>query len=86
MSLYTVGSVPLAMNDALMHTNSPAMGATKAALDLAFGAGALRIAGDLMPKVGQRLPSNPMMPRRRDPGCGGGRALRHRAVRAQPSG
>ncbi|MCT7305257.1 glutamate cyclase domain-containing protein [Ralstonia wenshanensis] len=62
MSLYTVGSVPLAMNDALMHTNSPAMGATKAALDLAFGAGALRIAGDLMPKVGQRLPSNPMLP------------------------
>ena len=62
MSLYTVGSVPLAMNDALMHTNSPAMGATKAALDLAFGAGALRIAGDLMPKVGQRLPSNAMLP------------------------
>jgi len=54
--------VPLAMNDALMHTNSPAMGATKAALDLAFGAGALRIAGDLMPKVGQRLPSNAMLP------------------------
>ncbi|CAJ0706223.1 Glutamate racemase [Ralstonia edaphis] len=62
MSLYTVGSVPLAMNDALMHTNSPAMGATKAALDLAFGAGALRIAGDLMPKVGQRLPSHAMLP------------------------
>lgn len=62
MSLYTVGSVPLAMNDALMHTNSPALGATKAALDLAFGAGALRIAGDLMPKVGQRLPSNAMLP------------------------
>ena len=62
MSLYTVGSVPLAMNDALMHTNSPAMGATKAALDLAFGAGALRLAGDLMPKVGQRLPSNAALP------------------------
>lgn len=62
MSLYTVGSVPLAMNDALMHTNSPALGATKAALDLAFGAGALRIAGDLMPKVGQRLPSNAALP------------------------
>ncbi|ATG21673.1 hypothetical protein CO705_17205 [Ralstonia pickettii] len=62
MSLYTVGSVPLAMNDALMHTNSPAMGATKAALDLAFGAGALRLAGDLMPKVGKRLPSSAMVP------------------------
>ena len=62
MSLYTVGSVPLAMNDALMHTNSPAMGATKAALDLAFGAGALRLAGDFMPKVGQRLPSSAALP------------------------